>query len=71
MVLKVDARGLSCPEPVILVRRAIEETDKKEIKVQVSSTVARDNILRTINNMGWQGESRDEDEGFTIYLKKV
>ena len=71
MAIEVDARGLSCPEPVILVRKVIEETDKNEIKVQVSTTVARDNILRTAASLGWHGKVEENDCVFTIYLEKV
>ena len=43
-MIEVDARGLSCPEPVILTMNAMKENGSQPIKVTVSNTVARDNI---------------------------
>lgn len=44
-MIEVDARGLSCPEPVILTMNAMKKKGGSEpIKVTVNNTVARDNI---------------------------
>ena len=43
-MIEVDARGLSCPEPVILTMNAMKKGDSEPIKVTVSNTVARDII---------------------------
>ena len=43
-MIEVDARGLSCPEPVILTMNAMKKGGPEPIKVTVSNTVARDNI---------------------------
>ena len=43
-MIEVGARGLSCPEPVILTMNAMKKGGSEPIKVTVSSTVARDNI---------------------------
>lgn len=43
-MIEVDARGLSCPEPVILTMNAMKKGGSGPIKVTVSNTVTRDNI---------------------------
>lgn len=43
-MIEVDARGLSCPEPVILTMNAMKKGRSEPIKVTVSNAVARDNI---------------------------
>ena len=43
-MIEVDARGLSCPEPVILTMNAMKKGGSEPIKVTVSNTVARDSI---------------------------
>ena len=43
-MIEVDARGLSCPEPVILTMNAMKQSATEPIKVTVSNTVARDNF---------------------------
>ena len=39
-MIEVDARGLSCPEPVILTMNAMKKGGSEPIKVTVSNTVA-------------------------------
>lgn len=47
----VDARGLSCPQPVVLVDRAIAQGNT-ELEVLVDNEVARENVSRLINRRG-------------------
>ncbi|HDP70031.1 MAG TPA: sulfurtransferase-like selenium metabolism protein YedF [Actinobacteria bacterium] len=48
---KVDARGMSCPQPVILTKKAIEKGAEK-IEVLVSGDVVRDNVRRMAEKLG-------------------
>lgn len=48
---KVDARGLSCPQPVILVDRAIADGNT-DLEILVDNEVARENVSRLINRRG-------------------
>ncbi len=43
-MIEVDARGLSCPEPVILTMNAMKENADQPLRVTVSNTIARDNV---------------------------
>ena len=45
MAKQVDARGLSCPQPVILVTKAIETGDFP-IEVLVETVTSRENVRR-------------------------
>ena len=47
----VDARGLSCPQPVILARRAIQE-GAFPIEVWVDTVTSRDNVTRAAQKLG-------------------
>lgn len=51
MATTVDARGLSCPQPVILTRRAIED-GQFPIEVLVDTATARENVKRTAEKAG-------------------
>ncbi|MFA5054615.1 MAG: sulfurtransferase TusA family protein [Dehalococcoidia bacterium] len=42
---EVDARGLSCPLPVINTKKALEGSDK-QVTVIVDNATARDNVTR-------------------------
>ncbi|MDD5127987.1 MAG: sulfurtransferase TusA family protein [Dehalococcoidales bacterium] len=52
-VITVDARGLSCPQPALLARQAIQKQGKGTIAVLVDSGTARENVSRLGKNSGW------------------
>ena len=67
----IDARGLSCPQPPMLTRQALEKMDKGTIEVLVDSTTARENVSRLARNSGWDVTVEDQPEGsYRIVLKK-
>ncbi len=66
----VDCRGLSCPEPVMLARQALQETGNGTVQVVVSNAVALDNVTRAANQMGWQVSVEEEGEEFKLSIKK-
>ncbi len=64
----VDCRGLSCPEPVMLARQAMQEAHEDMVTVMVSNAVAKDNVTRTAKAMGWQVTIEEEGEDFKLML---
>jgi tRNA 2-thiouridine synthesizing protein A len=67
----VDARGLSCPQPVMLVNKAIKKLNKGVIEVQVDSGTARDNVSRLGKSSGWAVTVEEQpDSSYRIVLKK-
>ncbi len=44
MTKTVDARGLSCPRPVMLTKKALDETDKAGLLVLVDNASAAENL---------------------------
>ena len=67
----VDARGLSCPQPVMLTSKAIKRLSKGEIEVLVDSGTARENVSRLAKNSGWAVTIEEQpDSSFRIVLKK-
>jgi selenium metabolism protein YedF len=65
---KIDARGLECPRPVILIKKAMEELE--EASILVDNEVARDNIKRFGQNAGCKVTIVENDNGTEIFLKK-
>ena len=57
---KVDARGLSCPEPVIRAKNAMESGDK-EYEILVDNVVAKENVSRfaTHRDIRYRQQSRE------------
>ena len=67
----VDARGLSCPQPVMMASKAIKKMNKGTIEVLVDSGTGRDNVSRLAKNSGWAVTVEEEPEGyFRMVLKK-
>jgi TusA-related sulfurtransferase len=67
-VFTVDARGLSCPEPVILTKQAMKNKDVNRIDVLVDSGASRDNVVRAAERAGWTVQT-EELPGFEFRLK--
>ncbi len=65
----INAKGLACPEPVILTKKALETHD--DVVVLVDDTTAMENIKRFGSSAGCSVEVNNEPGGiFKIYLKK-
>lgn len=67
----VDARGLSCPQPVLLAMSRMKEKASGEIEVIVDNEVSRENVGRAARSQGWevQEEQRTGDD-FHLVLKR-
>jgi TusA-related sulfurtransferase len=66
----IDARGLNCPQPVILARKAIQEAGKEVLEILVDSAVARENVSRLAKNSGWTSTATEEPDGtFRLTLR--
>ena len=64
----VDCKGLSCPEPVILTKKALKENN--EIQVIVDNRVPLENISRYAKAVGITPVVEERDGTWTINLKK-
>ncbi len=71
MAYKVDARGLSCPQPVLLTTEAIKNTGEPEIEIMVDNQASRENVGRAAESNGYEVlESVQVKEDFKIRIKK-
>jgi tRNA 2-thiouridine synthesizing protein A len=65
----VDARGLSCPQPVLATLKEIERSKTGEIVVLVDTDTSKENVCRAASGKGWQTKSIDaEGTGYRITL---
>ena len=67
---KIDARGLSCPQPVILTNRKIQEMKKGVFEILVDSDTSRENISRLAQQTGWNVEVKRENDDYCLVLRK-
>lgn len=65
----IDVRGRSCPEPVILTKKALDK-NKNGVEVISNSKVAVENITRFVEDKGYNVSVKEGNEDFTITIKK-
>ena len=67
----IDARGFSCPQPVLMTLDEIKRVNKGGIEVLVDTDTSRENVSRAAESQGWQvTEVKKEDEGYRISIHK-
>ena len=69
---EVDARGLSCPQPVLMSLQAIQSSDGKEdICVIVDNQASFENVSRAATAKGWTVASADQsNDEYRLTLHK-
>jgi TusA-related sulfurtransferase len=69
MVHTVDARGLSCPQPVILARKAIQ-AGEFPIEVLVETVTSRENVRRASEKLGCTVQVEDLGDEFKLVVTR-
>ncbi len=65
----IDARGLSCPEPVILISRAMK-SGESAYEIIVDNRVSRENVTRYAEHQGYTVSVTEQDGEFTLEIRK-
>jgi len=63
----IDARGLACPEPVVLARKAMLTPGCQRVLVRVNDEAAIENIQRMATTQGWLVQI-DRQAGETVLV---
>jgi tRNA 2-thiouridine synthesizing protein A len=67
----LDARGLSCPQPVMLALNEIRAGQTHEITIMVDTDTAKENVSRAAKSQGWTVAGISEEGGvFSVIIKK-
>ncbi|MDO4811680.1 MAG: sulfurtransferase TusA family protein [Eubacteriales bacterium] len=66
----IDARGLSCPVPVVMVQQEVKKNAPAELVVMVDNRVAVENITRFARSQSYEVAVKDVDGEFELTLKK-
>jgi tRNA 2-thiouridine synthesizing protein A len=67
---RIDARGLSCPQPVVLVNRAVADGNI-DLEIIVDNEVARENVTRLAVRRGLKTDARQEGADIVIRTAKA
>jgi tRNA 2-thiouridine synthesizing protein A len=70
MAANVDARGLSCPQPVILTRTALQKLGSGEVAVVVDTMTQVQNCARAAQKLGWAANYEEQEGVFKLTLRK-
>ncbi len=65
----LDARGLSCPEPVIMIRKAMM-SNEDSYEIMVDNQTSKENVTRYAEHQGYTVTYTEKDGEFTLSIKK-
>jgi tRNA 2-thiouridine synthesizing protein A len=68
---RIDARGLSCPQPVVLAKKAIDKIGKGTIEILVDTVTSRENVTRLARSSGYQVSVEEKEGEFLLKLVKA
>ena len=67
----IDARGLSCPQPVLMTLDAIKSGEANEMTVLVDNEASKENVSRAAASKGWAIGGISEQGGvYSITIRK-
>lgn len=67
----VDCRGISCPQPVLETKKALEKTGTDEVLVLVDNPASKENVRRFAESQGYRVQTTEEKGGFAIQIQKA
>lgn len=67
---EVDARGLSCPEPVMMTAEALKSHGNEDVKVLVSEPHCYKNVEKYAASQGRSAEVHAVGSEFEVIIKK-
>ena len=66
---KLDARGLSCPEPVIMIRKAMM-SKASSYEMVVDNPTSRENVTRYAEHQGYKVKCTEADGEYTLSMTR-
>ena len=66
---QLDARGLSCPEPVIMIRKAMMSKENA-YEMVVDNPTSKENVTRYAEHQGYKVTVTEQGGEFTLTMKK-
>ncbi|MGN9163972.1 sulfurtransferase TusA family protein [Tissierellaceae bacterium HCP3S3_D8] len=66
---KIDTCGMSCPQPVLMTKNALDR-DPNGVDIIVDNNTAKGNIERFLKNSGYSISVKEEGDTFIIEARK-
>ncbi len=64
----VDTTGFSCPQPLMMVKQALE-SEKEEFSAIIDTEVARENITRFLTSQDTEFAVEKDDDRYIFQIK--
>lgn len=69
--MKIDCKGLDCPEPVIRTKKALEALGANEwLEIEIDSEIVLENVLKFIQYSGLNPELKELENGHIVRVQK-
>lgn len=65
----LDARGLSCPEPVIMIQKAMK-TKESAYVMMVDNHASKENVTRFAEKSGYKVTITESNGEYTLEMRK-
>lgn len=66
----IDARGYSCPTPVVMVRKEVKMSSPSKLEVLVDNQCSVENVTRYGEGQGYRVQVSPEGHDFRLTLSK-
>ena len=67
----IDARGLSCPMPVVMVQQEVKSNAPQQVEVLLDAQCSVENVTRFARNHGYTVTVEDRGDEYKLILKKA
>lgn len=70
MGIKIDARGMICPQPVIATKKALEGIVSGTVTITVDNEIAKENVTKFATAHGCGVSITQQDSNFVVQITK-
>jgi tRNA 2-thiouridine synthesizing protein A len=70
-MIEVDARGFSCPIPVVQTKEAIDKNPEAPLSVLVDNEASKENVCRLAKSRGYSVQVETAEDGFRLRLSPL
>jgi len=68
-MIEVDARGLSCPEPLMMTNEAMKKHPGEPLKVLLSEAYSRTNVEKFARSKGRKFTSAEDGNEYEVVIE--
>ncbi len=69
--MKIDCRNLSCPQPIVETKNALEKLQENEIlEIVLNSIISKNNVVKFLNSLNLNPVVDENAQEFCIKVQK-